>query len=63
MYILKIIDLEGREHCQTIGEHKRLFSDFNEIEQEIEALEDLEMRLFGDVECIYEVCVWEEERL
>ena len=61
MYVLKIVDLEGREYYQTIGEHKKLFSDFNEIEQEIEELEDLEMRLFGDVECIYEVCIWAEE--
>lgn len=61
MYILKILDDEGRVSYQTIGNYCKLYDKFEDAQKEIEVLEEMEERLFGDITCIYEVDTWDEE--
>lgn len=60
MFVLKIIDENEVVSYYTIGDKVKLYADFNEAQKEIEVLERIEKMLFGDIVCIYEVVLWEE---
>lgn len=61
MYVVKIIGEDGVISYQTIGNYCKLYDKFEDAQKEIEVLEEMEEKLFGDITCIYEVDTWDEE--